>query len=160
MKEMEAKIQKILTESQYKRYQELSLQLQGAGAISRPEIAQKLGLTEDQIKQVRDIQTNDRPPRPEGGQNDGPPDFKQMQEQMKKHRQEIEAKILAVLTASQKSEWQAMLGKPFKFDEMPPMGPGGPGGFGGPGGPGGGQGGPGGRGGRGGGGGFGGGGGN
>jgi hypothetical protein len=140
MREMEAKVKKILTESQYTRYQELALQMQGAGAVSRPEIAEKLGLSEEQIRQIRDIQMNDRPPRPQGRPEDGLPDMKQMQEQMKKHREEIEAKILGVLTSGQKDKWKAMLGKPFKFDEMPPMGPGGPGGFRGPGG--GGQGGP------------------
>jgi hypothetical protein len=117
MRQMEKKIKAILSESQYTRYQQLSLQQQGAMAIMRPDISQKLGITDDQRDQLDEAMRNSRPPRPPQG--DQPPDPQQMHEQMKKHRQEMEQKILAVLTSSQKDQWNGMLGKPFTFHEAP-----------------------------------------
>ena len=43
MQQIEQKIKGILSESQYTRYQQLSLQLQGPMAVMRPDIGQKLG---------------------------------------------------------------------------------------------------------------------
>ena len=54
-----------------------------------------------------------------------------MRAEMEKNRAELNEKILAVLTGSQRSQWQSMLGRPFKIVH-PQGGPG----FGGPGGPG------------------------
>jgi hypothetical protein len=168
---LENKVKEILTSSQFERYQQLKLQMQGAGVIGSPEISQKLGLSEDQRNRIREIMQNDRPPMGPGGpggpggqggpgqggpgqggrgqgggfgqpgQNGQPGDFEQMRKMMMQHRQEVEQKVLAVLTSDQRQKWQDMLGKPFKFEE-PQRGPGGfPGGPGGPpppGGPGGG----------------------
>lgn len=135
--QMETKIREILTESQYKRYQEIGLQQQGAVALMRPEIGQKVNLSQDQREQIREIMENHRgamrPPQG-GGER---PDRQQMQAQMEKNREALNAKIVAVLTGEQKSIWQSMLGRPFKI-EHPQGGPGGPGGPGrGPGGGGG-----------------------
>lgn len=104
-KEMEAKIAKILNAKQLARYHELALQFEGAHAINRHEIAEKLGLSEEQIQQIHDAS---RPPRPEPGQQR--PDFRAM-------RKEVDAKILAILSDEQKSKWQAILGKPFTFEQ-------------------------------------------
>ncbi len=168
--DMDKKIEAILNDSQFARYQQLSLQAQGARAILRPDVSEKLKLTEEQHDQIRQIMEANRPqggpqgrggqggpPQqgqggfqggpPQGGQGGfgqrgqgGPPNF----EEMEKKDAELNKKIMAVLTSSQKATWEKMLGKPFKF-EKPQMGPGGPGG-----GPGGGQGGRGGQGGQGG----------
>ncbi len=133
-REMDGKIKEILNPSQFKRYQELVLQLQGAGVIGRPNVSEKLGLSQEQRQQIQQIMQNDRPPMaPQGGQG-GPPDPQQMRAQMMAHRKEVEGKVLAILTDAQRGAWRDMLGQPFKFQEMP-MGPGGPGGRGGPGGP-------------------------
>ena len=131
--QMEKKIKEILTDSQYKRYQEIGLQQQGAMAITRPEIGQKLNLSEDQREQIREILQNNRQNMrpPQGGEGERP-DPRQMQAQMEKNREALNAKIVAVLSGEQKSTWQSMLGRPFKI-EHPQGGPG----FGGPGGPGG-----------------------
>lgn len=108
MRQMEKKIKEILNETQYKRYQELSLQAQGAPAMLRPEIASKLGLTEDQVERMQEemelaqVPDLSAPQRPED------------------RRKQIEAKLVAILNGSQKDKWQAMLGKPFKFPEPQP----------------------------------------
>ncbi len=63
-----------------------------------------------------------------------------MRRQMAENKARTEKQILAVLTGDQRSKWEQMLGKPFKFAQ-PNMGfgggmrgPGGPGGRGGGGG--------------------------
>ena len=131
--EMENKIKEILTSGQYKRYQEISLQQQGAMALMRPDIGDKIGLSDAQRDQIQEIMRNNRPqmgPRP-GGEGERP-DPEKMRAEMEKHRAELNAKIVAVLTSNQKSQWQSMLGRPFKI-----VHPEGGRGFGGPGGPGG-----------------------
>ena len=149
--EMENKIKEILTSSQYKRYQEISLQQQGAMALMRPEIGDKLGITDSQRQQIQEIMRSNRPQGPRPGGEGERPDPEKMRAEMEKNRAELNAKIVAVLTGNQRSQWQSMLGRPFQI--VHPQGErgfGGPGGFGGRGG---GQGGPGGGGQRGGGGG-------
>jgi len=83
-----------------------------------------------------------------GGQQGGPgePPTPPTPEEIKKMEDELNAKVLAVLTDSQRSKWNAMLGAKFEFSPRPPQQV--RGGFGGSGQ--GGQGGPGGRGGNGG----------
>lgn len=106
MRQMEKKVKEILNESQYKRYQELSLQAQGAPAMLRPEIASKLGLTEDQVERMQEEM--EMAQVPDMGQPQRPED----------RRKQIESKLFAILTSGQKEKWQSMLGKPFKFPEM------------------------------------------
>lgn len=167
--EMEKKIKGVLSGEQYTRYQELALQAEGARAILRPEIGEKLNLTDEQRDKIQEIMQANRPqggpqgqggrggqggfqggppqggqggfqggpPQgrggqggfqggpPQGGQGGfqgGPPNF----EEMEKRDAELNKKILAVLTSSQKATWEKMLGKPFKFERRP-MGQGGPG---------------------------------
>ncbi|HJP82330.1 MAG TPA: hypothetical protein VJ835_02390 [Fimbriimonadaceae bacterium] len=129
--EMEKKIQEILNDSQYRRYQEISLQQQGAMAILRPDISEKLGITDDQRQELHEIMMSNRPPMPGPGEGQRM-DPEQMHNMMMKHQEELNAKILAVLTGQQRSKWNSMLGKPFKIEH-----PQGRPGFGGPGGPGG-----------------------
>lgn len=129
---MEKKIKEILNDSQYKRYREIDLQVQGATAVLRPEIGQKLGITDEQREQIHRILEENRPQPPQGGQGERPDPS-----QMEKKREELNRKVLAVLTADQRSTWNSMIGKPFKLTQQG-FGPGGPGR--GPGGPGGGQG--------------------
>jgi len=133
MREVEQRIKQILTPQQYRRYQELSLQMQGPVGVMRPEVLQKLQVTDDQRQQILQILESNMPPRPTEGQRPDPAE-------MRKHREEVMKKVLGVLNSSQQDQWKSMLGKPFKFDDNVRTG-----GFGGPppgGGFGGGQGGP------------------
>ena len=56
---------------------------------------------------------------------------------MEARKEELNKKLLAVLTEKQRQTWKQMLGEPFKFAQPGFGGPGGPGGQRGPGGPGG-----------------------
>jgi len=98
-----------LTAGQFDRLLQLELQAEGPMAVTRPDIAEKLGLSESQIDQIRKVMEENRPPRPEPG---SPPPSR---ESMDKHRKEVESKVLGVLTASQKSQWTQMKGAPFTF---------------------------------------------
>ena len=135
---MEKKIKAILDEDQFARYQELSLQREGARAVLRPDVSEKLNITEDQREAIHKLMEANRPQPPQGGPQDGPPDFEKMRAEMDKKNAELDKKIVALLTSGQKATWDKMLGKPFKFENRPMGGPGGPGGQGGFGGRGGG----------------------
>lgn len=127
--EIDRKLKEVLSESQFKRYKELALQEAGPAALSRKEIADKVGLSDEQNEKIRAILEQGRPrPPQEGG---GPPDFEATRKRMDQARDENGKKIIAVLTLAQREKWESMLGKPFKF-EHPRFGPGGPGGPSGP----------------------------
>jgi hypothetical protein len=119
--EQEKKLQAILNETQWKRFNELRLQNEGANALMREDIAKTLGLTQDQKNTLQEIQrTNMESMRQammdarEGGEFNR----EEMQGMMEKNRKDSEAKMLAVLTSTQRTQWDAMLGKPFKFDPI------------------------------------------
>jgi len=101
--EFDKKIKSILTESQYKRHQQIMLQVEAPASINRPEIAEKLGLSEDQRDRLFEVMQS---ARPEPGQ--APP-----------KREEFVEKALAVLTSEQKSKWKELTGKPFNFPKPP-----------------------------------------
>jgi hypothetical protein len=117
---MEAKIKSVLSPAQYARYQELSLQLDGARALLRPEVGESLGLTQEQTTQIRNLQIESfRMPPPPGDdmvEPPRPPSF----EEMEQRRAEFARKAMSVLTSEQRRKWEGMLGKPFRF-EQPPM---------------------------------------
>jgi hypothetical protein len=130
MDKFQADVKAILTAEQAKRAREIQLQMQGARALTTPEVAKELGLSE---KQVADIQQALTVPRPEGGQPGQAPGggggFDR--EAFMKAREEANKKALAILTADQRKRWEAMQGKKFEF-QMPQRAPGGaPGGGGG-----------------------------
>ncbi len=108
-------IQEFLTDPQSKRLTELRLQFDGGTALLKPEIARKLNLTAGQKKKLKQLQESQATPPGRGpGRFRGPPDFTQMEKQ----RQQQQTEMLAVLTNDQKSQWDALLGKPFKFPRV------------------------------------------
>jgi len=132
---MEQKVKGILNESQYARYQQLSLQAAGPQAFLRKDVSEKLNLSSEQTHQIQRILEEGRPQPPQQGGQGGPPDFEKMRSEMEKRREQTMQKAIGVLNSNQKNTWNTMVGKPFKFQA--PGGMRGPGGQGGPGGPGG-----------------------
>ncbi|MER3402832.1 MAG: hypothetical protein C4336_08670 [Armatimonadota bacterium] len=101
----------VLTETQKKRLRELELQWQGPTALMDPEIAQEVGLTQEQQAKIMGIVQEFRrmrAPSKQGG-SPGPQALEQA-------REETEKKILEVLTPAQRQKWDQMLGKPFTFE--------------------------------------------
>jgi hypothetical protein len=89
-KEVEDQLGTILTESQTARLKQISLQMQGPKALLSPQIAQKLQLSDEQIKKLGRLT---------------PWDSK---------------KVNGVLTGEQQAVWQEMTGTPFRGQLMYP----------------------------------------
>lgn len=115
MAERDAKIKGILNATQYKRYHELRLQQQGPSALTDPATAKLVGLTKAQQDKVAAIQTKAMESMRSQFQGGGQPDREKMRAAFEKMRKDTETKILGTLTAPQKTKWNALLGKPFKF---------------------------------------------
>lgn len=134
-KQADEKLDRILDPAQLERLEELRLQREGVAAFNRPEVAKRLGLSEDQQRKIKEIQEEAmkaaRVPFP--GPDAADEDRREFFTRMQKQREKMQADLLNVLTDEQKEKWEAMKGKEFKFPQ-PRFGPGGPGGFG-PGGP-------------------------
>jgi len=113
---LDTKLREILNAEQYTRYRELSRQQAGGFALLEEVEAKEFGLTEAQKQQLQTINGEMRTERQGMFQNGGRGgDRAAMLEQMTKLRATFGAKLLGVLTADQKSKWDASLGKPFKF---------------------------------------------
>lgn len=102
----------VLTETQKKRLRELELQWQGPTALMNPEIAQEVGLTQEQRTKIMGILQEQFQGMRERFQQGGSPD----PQALEKAREEVEKKILEVLTPAQRQKWDQMLGKPFTFE--------------------------------------------
>ncbi len=110
-KEITSKVEAVLTPEQKKRLKEIQIQSQGTRALTSEEVVKALNITEEQKKKIEEIREANRPQFGRGGQGGGErPSFERFQEQQK----ETEAKIMEVLTAEQKTSFEAMKGK--KFD--------------------------------------------
>jgi hypothetical protein len=119
--EQEKKLQAILNETQWKRFNELRLQQEGANALMRPEVAKEVGLSEAQTTKLREVQQSSQEAMREAmmaAREGGGMDREGMMAVMEKSRKDTDAKMLAVLNETQRVKWQAMQGKAFKFEEI------------------------------------------
>jgi hypothetical protein len=112
----------ILTKEQVKRLKQIDWQLLGPQAFSIPEVGSALGLSNEQEQRIRRIQF-------EGFPRGGPPpwhggDPEQARKQIEQLRRDSLRKILVVLSADQKQQWQELIGKSFhgelRFNPAPP----------------------------------------
>ena len=110
----------MLKEDQRQRLHQLELQQQGAFTLLHDEagIGKELKITPEQRKQfmavVQDMQKKIEPLIKEaqsGGNHD------EIRPKAMKIKKEHEDQIVALLTDSQKKQWQEMLGKPLALDE-------------------------------------------
>ncbi len=138
--EMKLQLEEVLLPQQLERLEQISLQIRGVQALDDPEVADKLGLSEDQktkLAEARQAQGEKMRERMremfQGGGAGGPGG--DIREAMGKMREEMEKEILSVLTSTQQSKFEEMKGEKFEMPEN--AGRGGRGGFGGPGGQGG-----------------------
>lgn len=70
---MDGKIKGILTDAQYTRYHQISLQVQGPGAFNNTDVIEKLQLTQEQQDQIRNLRRQmGRPAFPGGPPPGGP----------------------------------------------------------------------------------------
>jgi hypothetical protein len=107
----------ILKPEQNRRLAQLALQFSGPRALTDPEFREKLNLTDEQTKQLREI-----------GEDFGrsvralPRDAEDRDEARQKYRalwRETVGKVRGVLTDEQKATWRELAGEPFDFDIRP-----------------------------------------
>ncbi len=122
-KENEQAVAEILRPEQAERLQKIAWQLQGSLAFADPEVVAALQFTDEQKERIRELHM-------EGRAAFGKLMFGDDRANMKKNledlRQQGDAKVAAVLTADQQSQWKEMIGEPFrgKMEFGPPPGPG------------------------------------
>ena len=100
-----------LSEEQRKRLAQITLQVTGLYQLGRPEVVKALNLTEEQQNKFEDLQKETRKALEEiitsterAGKN----------EKLAKFREEVNKKIMAVLTDEQKAKVREIVGEPFK----------------------------------------------
>ena len=117
---LEAVLNEALKEDQRKRLRQLELQREGALALWHGDvkIGKDLKITDEQRQQfmvvVQDMQKKIAPLINEA-QSGGNPE--EIRPKVLKIRQEHESKIEALLTDTQKKQWNELLGKPLALDE-------------------------------------------
>jgi eukaryotic-like serine/threonine-protein kinase len=106
LKSQEKALTNLLTPEQSRRLQQLLLQQGVPDVFSDPEVAEKLGLSQDQIDRIRTINQE----RPSFGSRDrgGPPH--NIGDLLRKNRDQI----FDVLSDEQKVRWKEMTGVPFE----------------------------------------------
>lgn len=120
LKETDEKLAGILNADQMKRLGELRLQREGVGALTQPDVVAALGISEEQQKQIKDIQ--------DAGMNQTGFDRQAFQNLSDEERQKLiagslarrektAADMMAVLTDEQRAKLTEMKGAEFKFPE-------------------------------------------
>ncbi|MCA9074554.1 MAG: hypothetical protein KDA93_05940 [Planctomycetaceae bacterium] len=104
-REAEEQVKTILNEQQVTRLQQVSLQRQGLRAIGEAEVADSIGLSDEQKSQVAELLEQRDDARREIG-------FRASREDREKFDEEWNAKLAAVLTPQQQQTWQQRLGPP------------------------------------------------
>jgi hypothetical protein len=112
----------ILSEDQLKRARQLSLQLEGAPAFARAEVADPLQLTPEQRKQVAEIlRTSEEKMRAVMEANipgSAPPAAIQAAITQTEAIQKAADKVLlGLLTDTQQQRWKSLMGQPFQFPQ-------------------------------------------
>ena len=110
----------ILDATQQKRFRQLELQQQGPLALARKDVATELKLTEEQSKQVAEIQRASGEEMRAAMQgvdfrNMSAEDRTKMMTKMQQSQKAAGDKVAALLTDAQKTQWKEMLGAPFTF---------------------------------------------
>jgi type 1 glutamine amidotransferase len=116
----------ILSAEQARRLKQIVYQQQGTAALGEPDVAQALGLTDDQQEQIR--QASEETKQKVGAlARPGAVPGKEARARIKAIRKAGSDRALAVLTADQKAAWKGLQGAPFKgaigFGGPPPADP-------------------------------------
>jgi hypothetical protein len=124
-------LQKLLDEKQNARIGQLQLQREGITALARPEVAAKLGLNDEQREKLTELAAEYRrvppfgPAFDRGGPGTAPADppaaaprgrrVPGAPSRVRETRERLSTEMLAVLTAEQKTKWEALQGPRFEF---------------------------------------------
>ncbi|HWB08045.1 MAG TPA: hypothetical protein VG826_02285 [Pirellulales bacterium] len=110
------RLNKILKPEQLTRLNQSVLQRQGTTALTRPEITNRLGLSQEQQDKIQEIQEDVRPRLGVGGlQNLSDEERQSRFAEMRERRNKAQADMLAVLTNDQMTKWTELRGEEFDF---------------------------------------------
>ncbi|MFN8139606.1 MAG: hypothetical protein U0R49_07415 [Fimbriimonadales bacterium] len=104
------KVKSGLNTEQQKRLGQLLLQFEGPVALMNPQVAEKVGVTPEQKSQIQAMMKEVF-----SGLKDANLQPKERREKMQAVKKEVGAKILALLSDGQKTQWNSLLGSPFNF---------------------------------------------
>ena len=117
-KKMQEELEEVLLPGQMERLEQISVQTRGAAALEDPAIIEKLGLTQDDQDKLEAKRTELREGMRDrmremfsGGNREGG------REAFEKIREEMDEKVLAVLTPEQRTKFNEMKGEPFAMPE-------------------------------------------
>ena len=133
-KKTEGEIRGILTAEQFKRVKQIELQQQGVEALRRPDMAQALGLTEEQVQKLKvvfeDVQKQREEIREQSGSifqgfrdasEDERAKLREKGEQLRAKgeslQKEAQGKAMAILTDEQKGKLKDMMGEKFQLEQ-------------------------------------------
>jgi hypothetical protein len=111
----------ILNDEQRTRLKQITLQIAGPAAFGSPEVADKLGISDEQQKSIEEIQSANREEMRslfQDADGDRAAAFRKMQAA----RQATEEKLKGVLTDEQKTKWDELVGKKFEGQLQVPGG--------------------------------------
>ena len=118
--EADEKVASVLNEDQAERLDGIAIQVIGPQLLDADRrVAKKLKLSDEQQQKISGLVTDQREKIREfftGGPRDG------LREKMQELQQETNDQILAVLSAEQKKQWEAMKGEPFELERRGPGG--------------------------------------
>jgi Spy/CpxP family protein refolding chaperone len=116
-KQEKAKLAEILLPNQMKRLNEIYIQQLGTRAFDDAEIAGELKITDEQKASIAKVREDSQAAMRELFTAGAGADRDAIREKMTAARKESDDKIVAVLTAGQKAQWEEMKGKPFEMPE-------------------------------------------
>jgi hypothetical protein len=116
-KKAEETIKTVLDETQQKRLAELRIQREGSEALTRAEVAEKLGLDQAQKDKIKAIEEAEDSDRDFDFQNATQEERQKYFAERRQAREKRDADMLAVLTDAQKESFTKMQGAKFTFPE-------------------------------------------
>jgi hypothetical protein len=117
--DMKKELDEILKPQQSKRLEQLAIQFSGPRALVDREFREKLNLTDDQEKKLREIAEDFRESAGELPRGDDPEEREEAREKAQSLWRETVKKVAGVLTSEQKAKWKELAGEPFDFDLHP-----------------------------------------
>lgn len=115
-RELDKKIDAILVGPQKTRLNEIYIQVQGANALTNPDIAKELGIGPDLQEKIVETRREAMPDAFQGGGFDPDATPEERAKRFAEVRAEADKKVLALLSAEQQAKFEKMTGKKVDFD--------------------------------------------
>jgi Spy/CpxP family protein refolding chaperone len=116
--EASAKLAEVLEADQQKRLLGISIQVNGAAALSDPAVAKELSITDDQKTKLGEVRESNMEAAREAFRDLRDQDLSQdeMREKAREIQQEGDKKLLAVLNSDQQAKLEQLKGEPVEID--------------------------------------------